>query len=220
MRSYQDKVSDIVANADRHHRAFYAADRFRGPSLYFHRRALETGHAPGDLTHLEFVYATLASWGMHRMGKGGPKMLPFDTFRRSIEPLTSRIAEAQSFDLRAMDDAKWALVREVFIGISIMASGTRLVGHSKVMHHMMPNVVPPIDREYTLRHLRGNTNIKNNPDLEWQTLREIVSGFFAPVAFDPVFQAKASEWVANQEHYPWDTSVLKVVDNLVIGWKK
>lgn len=101
-----------------------------------------------------------------------------------------------------------------------MASGTSLVGNSKVMHHMVPNIVPPIDREYTLRYLRGNTNIKNDLYYEWQLMREIISEFFIPVASDKEFESKAKDWMARQNDYPWDTSILKIVDNLVIGSKK
>lgn len=220
MRDYQDKISDILVNADDYHSAYYMAEIFGGPSLYFHLRALETRQSLGDVAHLEYVYATLASWGMHRVGKGGPKMQSFEIFRRSIGPLLDKISEAQNYDVREMDDAKWALVCHIFKGINIMASGTRLVGHSKVLHHMMPNIVPPIDREYTLRYLRGNTNIKNDLDQEWLTLKEIVSDFFIPVASHPDFHLKASIWIASQDQYPWDTSVLKVVDNLLIGSKK
>jgi hypothetical protein len=75
MRSYQEEVRDILANVERYHRAYYEAETFRGPSLYFHHRALETRQSPGDLAYLEYVYAALASWGMHRMGKGGSKIL-------------------------------------------------------------------------------------------------------------------------------------------------
>jgi hypothetical protein len=219
-RSYVDKVREVLTHAEAYHLAYYKADTFRGPSLYFHRRALETNQSPGDVAHLEYVYATLTSWGMHRMGKRGSKMRPFDVFKRSIGPLTAKISEAQRFDLTSMTDAQWAVVRDVFLGIDVMASATKLVGHSKVLHHMMPNVVPPIDREYTLRYLHANTTIKNDPQQEWLTLKAIVSGFFLPVASDAGFQRKASEWIANQDKYPWDTSVLKVVDNLLIGAKK
>jgi len=220
MRLYQEKVTDILANVDRYHQAYYKAETFRGPSLYFHRRALETRQSPGALTHLEYVYATLASWGMHRMGKGGSKMKSFDTFRRSVESLKDKISEAQKFDPRKMNAEGWALLKEIFQGITIMASGASLVGNSKVMHHMMPNIVPPIDREYTLRYLRGNTNISNDLGHEWQIMKGIISDFFIPVACDAEFGSKASKWMASQDEYPWDTSVLKVVDNLVIGSKK
>lgn len=218
--SYQDRVRDILVNAERYHDAFYRAVAFRGPSLYFHRHALETRRSPSLVTHFEYVYATLASWGMHRMGKGGSKMQEFDTFRASIEPLKERIAEAQQLTPHNMRPRGWEVLKEIFRGINVMESGTRLVGNSKVMHHMMPNIVPPIDREYTLRYLRGNTNIRNDVDLEWQMMAEMISNFFIPIACDAEFKSKARAWMARQDEHPWDTSVLKVVDNLVIGSRK
>ncbi|MFA6148675.1 MAG: hypothetical protein WC899_10755 [bacterium] len=215
--TYRDKVKTVLAHAEEYHHAYYKAETFRGPSLYFHHRALETRQSIATITHLEYVYATLTSWGMHRMGKGGSKMQCFDTFRRSIEPLRAKIEEAQSFDFSKMDQRKWTVLQKIFNGIRIMASGTSIVGNSKVMHHMVPNIVPPIDREYTLRFLRENTNIRNDLDYEWQLMREIISDFFIPVASDRAFEAKATDWIAKSDDYPWDTSVLKVVDNLIIG---
>ncbi len=217
---YENKVKDILVNAEKYHHAYYKVEIFHGPSLYFHQRALGTRHEPRSLTHLEYVYATLSSWGMHRMGKGGSKMQSFVTFRRSIEPLLGRISEAQRFDLQEMNSQKWALLKEIFQSINVMASGTSLVGNSKVMHHMLPNIVPPIDREYTLRYLRGNTNIKNDLDHEWELMKGIISYFFTPIASDKEFEQKAGKWMAKSSEYPWDTSILKIVDNLVISSKK
>ena len=85
---------------------------------------------------------------------------------------------------------------------------------------MLPNVIPPIDREYTLWYLRGNTTIKNDLEHEWLLMKEIISQFFIPIASDTTFYAKAEQWMKRKDDYPWDTSVLKVVDNLVIGSKK
>lgn len=217
---YEEKVREILANSEKYHDAYYKAETFRGPSLYFHRRAFATRHPPVSFTHLEYVYATLASWGMHRMGRGGSKMQSFDTFSQSVEPLNDRIAEAQSFDFHEMDDIKWAVLKEIFQGVKVMASGTSLVGNSKVMHHMLPNVIPPIDREYTLWFLHGNTTIKNDLENEWLLMKRIISEFFIPVASNRAFHSKARRWMARSEDYPWDTSVFKVVDNLVIGSKK
>jgi len=217
---YESKVREILENAEEYHQAYYKAETFRGPSHYFHQRALETRQEAWSLAHLEYVYATLSAWGMHRMGKGGSKMQSFDTFRRSVEPLQDKITEAQQFDFREMNDQKWANLEEIFRHINVMASGTSLVGNSKVMHHMLPNIVPPIDREYTLRFLRGTVNIKNDSAYEWQLMKGIISDFFIPVASDKEFQQKADKWMTRKNEYPWDTSILKIVDNLVIGSKK
>jgi hypothetical protein len=218
MKLKSERVRDVLANADRYHAAYHLADTFRGPSLYFHQRALDTRQSPASLPHIEYVYATLASWGMHRMGSGGSKMCAFADFRDSVERLEDKIVCAQGFKPETIDEAGWALLKGVFTGVRIMASKTLLVGNSKVMHHMMPSIVPPIDREYTLRYLCGNTMIANDPENEWQTMRALISGFFIPVATDTAFAAKAERWIAARR--PWDTSVMKVIDNLLIGSRK
>jgi hypothetical protein len=216
----KEKATDILVNCEKYHEAYYLSETFRGPSLYFHQRALETRSSPGSLSHLEYVYATLASWGMHRMGKGGSKMQSFDAFRRSVEALGDRFSEAQTFDFREMNDKKWTLLKDIFEGLAVMASGTSLVGNSKVMHHILPNIVPPIDREYTLWYLLGNKNIRNDLESEWKLMKDIISDFFIPVASNREFELMALRWIARKDEYPWDTSLLKIVDNLVIGSKK
>jgi hypothetical protein len=217
---YNEKIREILSSAEQFHDSYYKAETFRGPSLYFHKRALATRYDPTSLTHLEYVYATLASWGMHRMGRGGSKMRSFEILSQSVQSLKGGIAEAQTFDFREMSESKWALLKEIFCGVKVMASGTTLVGNSKVMHHMLPNIIAPIDREYTLWFLRGNTTIRNDLETEWLLMKEIISQFFIPVACDTKFYSKAEQWMKRNEDYPWDTSILKVVDNLVIGSKK
>ncbi len=61
MNKYQNKVSDILDNAEEYHDAYYEAETFRGPSLYFHRRTLEMANSDNFELYLEFIYATLAS---------------------------------------------------------------------------------------------------------------------------------------------------------------
>ena len=220
MTSYEEKVKEILEKAGEYHKAYYEAKTFGGPSLYFHQRALDTRQTPDSLTHLEYVYATLASWGMQKMGPKGAKMQYFDTYRQSILCMIEKIKEAQKFDIRDMNEHKWVLIKEIFQGINVMASSISLVGNSKVMHHMLPNIVPPIDHEYTLDYLRGNKNIKADLDDEWQIMMGIISDFFIPIASDNDFEKKALNWIERKNEYPWDTSILKVVDNLVIGRKK
>lgn len=214
-RQYQDKVRYILSNAEQCHAAYYDAEIFRGPSLYFHRRCLEVRDSVDFKLYLEYIYATLASWGMHRAGPRGPKMKSFEVFKESIETIKCKILQAREIDFRSVTEANWVLLEEIFRGINIMATGTRLVGNSKIMAHMIPNVVPPIDRRYTLKYL--NTNIRNSLDYEWTLMKEIISQFFVPVACDHQFTVFANKWISMQSTYPWDTSVFKVIDNLVIG---
>jgi len=93
------------------------------------------------------------------MGQGGPKMQDFNIFKESIMEIREQVKQAMAIDYQNMKEADWSLLREIFYNIKITASKTSLVGNSKVMAHICPNIVPPIDREYTLRYLQGNTNI-------------------------------------------------------------
>lgn len=217
MPDYAQRVSDIIANADAYHQAYYDVKTFGGPSLYFHRKSLEAGEANDFTRRLEYVYATLTAWGMHRMGRGGSKMLPFDDFQMSMRPLKDKVREAARIQPPDMTEEDWANIEAIFKGIRVMASGTSIVGNSKVLAHLIPDIVPPIDREYTLRFLRGHTNIANGLDEEWSLMKDIITRFFIPVSSETAFQAKVKGWLSNQACYPWDTSVMKIIDNLIIG---
>jgi len=215
--NYVEKVRDIRDNAESYHEACYQASTFSGPSLYFHRRAIETCNIPTSLNHMEYIYATLASWGMHRMGEKGPKMKSFDFFGKSIESLADEITAAQNYRYQMMDEQKWVVLRTIFMRLDVMETSISLVGNSKVMHHLLPNLVPPIDREYTLWYLFRKNEIVSNLESEWLLMRTIIENFFIPVVSDVSFQQKAVMWLESQDVYPWDTSMMKIVDNLVIG---
>lgn len=216
---FSGKIEDILRHAVEYHDAFYAADTFKGPSLYFHRRALESASGESFTKYLEYIYAVLTSWGMHRMGSGGSKMQDFETFRLSVEPLRTSIRTAKDFKPEEMTEREWGCLKEIFISINVMASGTTIVGNSKVMHHLLPNIVPPIDREYTLWFLKGNGTVRNDLESEWTMMREIISGFFIPVSKADSFKTLADSWMTQQESYPWDTSRMKIIDSLIIGAK-
>ncbi len=61
MSNYDLKVKEVIANRDKYHAAFYRVNNFTGPSLYFHRRALELRHDSDRMRFMECIYATLAS---------------------------------------------------------------------------------------------------------------------------------------------------------------
>jgi len=215
--SFSDQRKIILSSLDRAHDVFYLEPVFDGPSLHFHLRALEAVREQKLEAFSELVYATLVSWGMHRMGRSGSKMTEFGVFANSIRTVWPKILRLQGMvphDLRQTD---WEDLREIFKGLSCMASGTSLVGNSKVMAHALPNLVAPIDRRYTLMLLFGNGSIVNNIDAEWETLKEIHQGFFYPILDSGEFKNKYSEWCRQAGKFRWDSSPLKVIDNLIIG---
>jgi hypothetical protein len=214
------KITEILNNLDLFHAAYYEADEpetIRDPSLYFHLRALDCRNSCDAFA--EYSYATLVSWGMHRPGAGGPKMKYFDSYKDSLKRLWPKNQQAAQFDPPKMDEDKWQWLhlKELFDGIDVMASKTFLVGNSKVMAHALPHLIPPIDRLYTLNYLYGNSDIQNDKEKEWEKLKEIVTAFFLPITREEPFKEKYVAWSQKQHDFPWDTSPLKVVDNLLIG---
>ena len=41
------------------------------------------------------------------------------------------------------------------------------MGNSKVLAHLLPNLIPPVDREYTLTFLFRNKQVTNGLNEEW-----------------------------------------------------
>jgi hypothetical protein len=217
---FETQREHLLQSLDVAHAAYYRAETFGGPSLYFHVRALEAAKDADFGRFVESAYALLVAWGMHRMGRGGSKMREFEDFKASLKPLWPVLLRLQQVMPENLDEAGWQEIREVFCGIRCMSTRTSLVGNSKVMAHALPNLVAPVDREYTLRFLFGNTNITNHLEWEWEKLQMILRDFFYPILREESFKLKAREWQDQQAKFRWDTSPLKIADNLVIGLLK
>ncbi len=241
-KNYSDQVVDIQKNYKEYYEAFKSYVPFNGPSLHFHSRALglreEVFGKNSDeqkKLFLEMIYATLVSWGMHRMGDRGAKMVDFNVFEKSIIDSWENVSNAQEYTLKNMDDKKWGVVKNIYKKVVIMSGNSHLVGNSKVMAHLLPDIVAPIDREYTISFLnkrklkrgmktkivpnnRNNTITKKNDEeyKQWDVFYNITEGFFHKIAQDGSVQKFYND---KKGSCNWNTSLLKFVDNLVIGAK-
>lgn len=215
-RDLASKREAILLNAGLYHTKYYSSETFSGPSLYFHRRALAV-QDENSVEKTEMMYAVLSSWGMHRMGAKGSKMQRFDVFYESVAAVRIDIDSLLNRIPNELSSRDWDAMERIFKGIKVMASGTTIVGNSKVMAHIIPNLISPIDREYTLNYLFDNKMFQNGLDREWKLMRKILSEFFYPIACNAEFSKVAKNWMTDAKRFPWDTSILKIIDNLVIG---
>lgn len=141
----------------------FMMQEFGGPSLHFHLRAMESvrGNTNELLSdrNIEYIYATLTSWGMHRMGKGTTQLTDYKTFRNSITDRSDQIQEIQSCNYRFCDldsDAYSQVfndprLRNIFVNLNLTKSRMPLVANSKALAHIFPDLLPPMDRQYTKR---------------------------------------------------------------------
>ena len=162
----EQNVEALISGFSGYLAAFETKEVFEGPSLYFHLRALERrGSASSaaallqDELFLEYVYAVLPSWGMHRMGKQHAKVPPFEAFVGALQSCEPQIDQLWDLDITSLGDdeveATGLQLWKIIASLRSSTSNSRLVSGSKTLHHVLPRLLPPIDRQYTFRFFTG-----------------------------------------------------------------
>jgi hypothetical protein len=140
-------------------RSLKVLKEFGGPSVYFHVQAIKEQEANflSD-RHIEMIYATLASWGMHRMGdpeETKAKMVEFNDFNHSISSQRNELKQFITLRMDSCTAEEYGRhidnLKEIYLGLKVSISDATIVAHSKALAHILPNLVPPIDRQYTIR---------------------------------------------------------------------
>jgi hypothetical protein len=224
----QENIHNLIKDQDtffKNVKPLNKRNTFTGPSVYFHQQAIECVRSTDDyeklldnIVFLEYIYATLTAWGMHRMGPTGAKMVDFEVFKKSVHENKETIIQLSKYKLHELDekelDGIMNQLHHLFDGIKIMKSSIKLVGNSKVMHHLLPDLIPPIDRQYTLKFFYGGYHIPKNQEQEealfFDTLKEFWKICQVLELKDNDFKGKGS----------FTTSIPKMIDNAIIGYLK
>jgi len=225
----QGRMQDLIARFEDHLERFRAEEPFTGSSLYFHRKTrcmLDRARLLGDCdaqavascidddSFLESLYATLTAWGLDRMGPTGPKLVNFKEFAASFRHHREEICELSShrLDLLPANEVSivagkiWGLIAELDIG----KARRKIVSGSKALHHLLPDLVPPIDNAYTLeffgKRIISEANEEHAFHFMYPRFREI--GVACKGAIDKRLAQPTD----------WDTRITKVIDNAIVGY--
>jgi hypothetical protein len=155
-------LESLVGDFSHYVRSFDANRQFGGPSVYFHLKTIEAlarhptaVDALGDDTFFDYLYATLASWGLHRMGPGNARLRDLGELKASFRERASSIERVQHLRIDRLDPSRVGDVAEqawkIMAGLRVGIGETLLVANSKALHHLLPGLIPPIDRSYTLK---------------------------------------------------------------------
>lgn len=203
---------------------------FSGPSLHFHQRALEEINREFlGKTHLEMVYATLASWGMHRMGDTKTKLVEYSKFEEAVLKLKPDLLELKGRRIEDISATELpSLIRrltDICFALVVSESGSRLVGNSKTLAHILPHLVPPIDRQYTLRFFTTEPEALMNDQGKLRYLPNLDKD--SEVEYFAMIMEKTHEFVKLLKREdqmplssPFNTSYPKVFDNLIVAYIK
>jgi len=178
------------------------------------RRELGSARAAVESdSFLDSLHETLHWWGCD----GRVAMLvDRDTFRRELWDQRNEISPLDLLQIDSADEqvgeAIWRIVRRLSITLTRRTSQptkSKIVCATKALHHLLPELVVPIDRENT-GFFVGRRPPQFQPPHEEKTYWLAFRSFLAI--------AKAANPVQYVDRHPWHTSRTKVIDNAIVGF--
>lgn len=224
---------------------FKNSDLWRGPSLNFHCMTIsclrQKQQAPNfsyvslprDQRFLVLLYGTLATWGLHRMG-AKRRMVRFNKFQEQVRLIAELLDSIKgitlsNYTLDEIENEKekiLALFEKPRITERIgntQQENNRtplLVANSKLLHHLHPNLLPPIDRQYIVRYFYckninvDQVSVPESIDRQIEWFWEILIEY--KKFYDPhqgIVDSFLSQNISGME-----TSITKIIDNIVVGY--
>lgn len=215
-----DRIDTLCASPTLYLEKFGKLRKWTGPSAYFHAKTLdrlESLRSPLVAVHdrhfQEYLYATLCAWGLHRMGDEDGRLVEFDKFCQGLEELEPELGQLQRLRLEELApqevvsaaNSLWRLMERMRFRPVDKPS---VVVASKALHHLLPDLVVPIDDKHTTVFFSWKNTWRNKP-------REMFLEIF-PLLADIAKRIKPQ--VGAYIGQPFHKSLPKVIDNAIVGF--
>lgn len=230
----QIQIDELVRNFPQCVDYFYENCPFSFRQYYLHKKVIEKirqgehRNLFSDDHFLEGVHRTVSEWVGER-GKG--KLVDFATFRDRIKALTGELQKISDLRLHELDGEKWEQIKsdieKLFKNVWDLelreGAESQIITVSKTLHHLLPDLIPPIDRKYTFKFfglyyiskyqiplsITSNKISKYKRDKETEQFTKVLAAFH-----DIARQRELTEKDLKRE---WDTSIPKLIDNAIVG---
>jgi hypothetical protein len=163
------------------------------------------------------LHDTLEKWNMNQRGA---RLKHLDTIKKSIltaKPLLKELYQHKINTIESFENESGQKIIRflgyVFKGLEIMESKRRIVGVSKAMHFLLPDLLLPIDSKYTMTCLFGYNKFADNAGKEFETFKDIV-------VFSQHVVRTLKLTDGDVDGIQWNTSIPKLIDNAMIGFDK
>ena len=216
MRDHRAFVPLLVAKFPRWLDHFVQHGPFTRPDqLRWHLKAISlrrqhdsVAAALEDAVFVEALYNTLLAWGVGSRGSSlvplaefAPRLRSVNATLKLLEPL--RIDADNPNNRGSIESLLWNVIESM----GVVRNKAPLVAGSKTLHHLLPDLVPPMDRAYTQTFFGWHApQFQNNQascfGLAYETLAAVAR------------RVEASEHVGT---HAWHSSVTKVLDNGLVG---
>ena len=98
-------------------------------------------------------------------------MKGFSSYMASINRIWPDIRILQSYSL-GNEKLPWDKLESCFLNLEVMQGGSILVGHSKVLAHLSPNITSQIDRTHTLKYLGVSLQNAETRQKQWENIEK------------------------------------------------
>ncbi|TSA46293.1 MAG: hypothetical protein D4R56_04160 [Deltaproteobacteria bacterium] len=164
-----------------------------------------------DDDFIRTIYETLKLWNMNQQGA---VLESYQTIKESILNCQEYLNELYGVQLNVSSSKELANLKDtlflLFRDLKTMKSKRRIVGVSKTMHFLLPDLIMPVDGKYTMNALFGYNKLSKTATAEFDDMFYILRRFH-----DMACKFELSSNDCSQTG--WNTSVPKLIDNAIIG---
>lgn len=166
--------------------------------------------------YLELVYTTLIAWNMN--GRGA-KLSKIDKFKQTLRKNKVQIKSLEKYKLINLKDKELVLgkLKDLFFNLNLTETKSKIVTFSKTLHFLLPELIVPIDRKYTLDFFYNNKQLPTNKEKKENNEKQFE--IFVEL-FDKFIEISKSYNLNQYLDNIWHVTPTKVIDNAIIGYGK
>ena len=192
-----------------HDPVFSRTEQLENHLATIHRRREIAGASAAclDSKFAVLLYRTLKAWGI---GQRGSKLVDLESFLFALANRADDVGSLEGWMLESpnllIDSAisrTWSIIEK----LDIVNNKNLIVSGTKTLHHLLPDLVPPMDRRYTQQFFMWE-----NPQFQYNqkpSYRAMLQTFHqVAVAVRP------SRLIGPG----WRSSTTKIIDNAVVGY--
>jgi hypothetical protein len=214
----EERIAKLIDGFGRYVSAYDALVPFSSEQLAAHRECLalrrEAGSVRAAASNMRFIESlrrTLVAWGI---GGRASYLVPPREFTAAIHTAVPTLEQLEPLAIDApglpahAGDQLWRVINS----LGVVENKARIVAGTKTLHHLLPDLVMPMDRAWTGMFFQLHPPEWQDPDNQRRTFRRIF-GQFADIAR----RVEPQQYVMGRG---WRTSRTKILDNAIIGFCK
>ena len=179
-----------------------------------HRQTCDLNKIIDQEDFIPLIRRTLIEWNMNQRGA---ELSSLTEIEKSIFQHRRPLIKLYDYKLHELDEKTANQITTkleiVFGGLNIMKSKRRIVGVSKALHFLIPDLIMPIDSTYTMPAIYGCNRYSSDREKE---TKDFIYIFRKTVKIAQRLNLSPSD----ADGKGWNTSIPKLIDNAIIGHDK